>query len=35
MWHDPPFSQRNMTAEKTVEAGVGGDSWGVGCVDKI
>ena len=27
MWHDPPFSQRNMTAEKTVEVTVG--VWGV------
>ena len=33
MWHYHPFSQRNMTAEKTVGAGVGGDRevgvWGV------
>ena len=25
MWHDQPFSQRNMTTDKTVGAGVGGD----------
>ena len=24
MWHDYPFSQRNMTTEKTVGVGVGG-----------
>ena len=37
MWRDNPFSHRNMTTEKTVEAGVGGDrEVGVrGCVDKI
>ena len=37
MWHDQPFSQRNMTTDKTVGAGVGGDrEVGVGgCVDKI
>ena len=25
MWYDHPFSQRNMTAEKTVGVGVGED----------
>ena len=25
MWCDHPFSQRNMTTEKTVGAGAGGD----------
>ena len=25
MWRDHPFSHRNMTTEKTVGAGVGGD----------
>ena len=37
MWRDHPFSHRNMTTEKTVGAGVGGDrEVGVGGgVDKI
>ena len=26
MWHDHPFSQRNMTTEKTLGVGVGGDT---------
>ena len=25
MWHDHPFSQRNMATEKTMGAGVAGD----------
>ena len=25
MWHDQPFSQRNMTTGKAMGAGVGGD----------
>ena len=25
MWHDHPFNQRNMTSERAVGLGVGGD----------
>ena len=36
MWCDHPFSQRNMTTERTVGVGVGGDKeFGVRELDKI
>ena len=36
MWYDHPFSSRNMTTERTVKVGVGGDrEVGWGWVDNI
>ena len=35
MWHDHPFSQRNMTTERAVVVGFGGDKEVGGRMDNI